>query len=215
IKELVAKEGETIDVGELMCYIQTTESQESEEEKTSEEKTTDINTQEAESKDQSMKKRYSPAMMRLDQENNIDLEQVTGTGRGGRITRKDIEKIISLGNIPPQQTKETEPEQTQAVEQPTERVTAMNTPKPESQPGDIEIPVTGVRKAIAANMVKSKTEIPHAWMTVEVDVTDLVTYRNELKDEFRQNEGFGLTFFAFFVKAVAQALKEYPELNST
>ena len=215
IKELVAKEGETIDVGELMCYIQTTESQESEEEKTSEEKTTDINTQEAESKDQSMKKRYSPAVLRLAQENNIDLEQVTGTGRGGRITRKDIEKIISLGNIPPQQTKETEPEQTQAVEQPTERVTAMNTPKPESQPGDIEIPVTGVRKAIAANMVKSKTEIPHAWMTVEVDVTDLVTYRNELKDEFRQNEGFGLTFFAFFVKAVAQALKEYPELNST
>src|SRR5699024_3502003 len=215
IKELVAKEGETIDVGELMCYIQTTESQGSEGEKTSEEKTTDMNAQEAEPKDQSMKMRYSPAVLRLAQENNIGLEQVTGTGRAGRITRKDIEKVISLGNLPPQQTKETEPKQTQAGEQPKEQVTTINTPKPASQPGDKEIPVTGVRRAIAENMVKSKTEIPHAWMTVEVDVTDLVTYRNQLKDEFRQNEGFGLTFFAFFVKAVAQALKEYPELNST
>jgi len=72
-----------------------------------------------------------------------------------------------------------------------------------------------VRKAIAQNMVKSKTEIPHAWMTVEVDVTNLAELRNAKKDEFKQKEGFSLTYFAFFVKAVAQALKEFPELNST
>lgn len=52
-------------------------------------------------------------------------------------------------------------------------------------------------------------------MTVEADVTNLVAYRNALKDEFKKQEGFSLTFFAFFVKAVAQALKEYPQLNST
>src|SRR5690625_7369573 len=63
-------------------------------------------------------------------------------------------------------------------------------------------------------MVKSKTEIPHAWMTVEADVTDLVTYRNQVKNDFKQKEGFNLTFFSFFVKAVSQALKEYPQLNS-
>src|SRR5699024_10096838 len=80
--------------------------------------------------------------------------------------------------------------------------------------GDIEIPVKGVRKAIADNMVKSTTEIPHAWMTVEVDVTELVEYRNAIKDEFKQKEGFSLTFFAFFVKSVAQSLKKYPQLNS-
>ncbi|WP_438804711.1 dihydrolipoamide acetyltransferase family protein [Oceanobacillus saliphilus] len=88
------------------------------------------------------------------------------------------------------------------------------TKQPQAQSGDIEIPVKGVRKVIAQNMVKSTQEIPHAWMTVEVDVTDLVSYRNKVKSEFKNTEGFGLTFFAFFVKSVAQALKEYPQLNS-
>jgi 2-oxoisovalerate dehydrogenase E2 component (dihydrolipoyl transacylase) len=81
--------------------------------------------------------------------------------------------------------------------------------------GDIEIPVHGVRNVIASNMVKSKQEIPHGWMMVEVDVTNLVQYRNSIKNEFKKKEGFNLTPFAFFVKAVAQSLKEYPQMNST
>ena len=69
-----------------------------------------------------------------------------------------------------------------------------------TMPGDIEIPVTGVRKAIAANMLRSKHEAPHAWMMIEVDVTNLVSYRNSIKGDFKKREGFNLTFFAFFVK---------------
>src|SRR5690606_29168513 len=80
--------------------------------------------------------------------------------------------------------------------------------------GDIEIPVSGIRRAIATNMTRSKQEIPHAWMMVEVDVTNLVQYRDEIKDEFLQKEGFKLTYFPFFVKAVAQALKQFPQINS-
>ena len=53
-------------------------------------------------------------------------------------------------------------------------------------------------------MVQSKHEIPHAWTMVEVDVTNLVQYRNSIKNEFKKKEGFNLTFFAFFVKAVAK-----------
>src|SRR5699024_4365181 len=63
--------------------------------------------------------------------------------------------------------------------------------------------------------VTSTQEIPHAWMTVEADVTSLVNYRNSLKKDFKEQEGYNLTFFAFFVKAVAQGLKEFPQLNST
>jgi 2-oxoisovalerate dehydrogenase E2 component (dihydrolipoyl transacylase) len=63
-------------------------------------------------------------------------------------------------------------------------------------------------------MLRSKHEIPHAWTMVEVDVTNLVSYRDALKTEFKQKEGFNLTYFAFFVKAVAQALKEFPQMNS-
>ncbi|WP_404452954.1 2-oxo acid dehydrogenase subunit E2 [Virgibacillus necropolis] len=215
IKELVAQEGETIEVGELMCYIDTEGGSTSgvgsaKEEPKETEKTEPVDEG---AKDQSMKKRYSPAVLRMAQDNDIDLAQVSGTGKGGRITRKDIEKIIDSGEMPKaseatsdskQQTNQSEPAPSKAP----------STPAPTSQAGDIEIPVTGVRKAIAQNMVRSTTEIPHAWMTVEVDVTDLVTYRNKVKGEFKQKEGFGLTFFAFFVKAVAQALKEYPQLNS-
>ncbi|NBJ70216.1 MULTISPECIES: dihydrolipoamide acetyltransferase family protein [Clostridia] len=213
IKELVAKEGDTIEVGELMCYIDTGgESEEIEEEsqpeseKTEQEEAIPVT-------DQSMKKRYSPAVLRLAQEHDINLEQVAGTGKSGRITRKDVEKIIASGKIPTPSKEQPDFKTEEQVSQQLAKPSA--TPKPNTYPGDIEIPVTGVRKAIAQNMVRSTQEIPHAWMTVEVDVTDLVTYRNAIKDDFKVKEGYGLTFFAFFVKAVAQALKEFPQLNST
>ncbi|MBR7554154.1 dihydrolipoamide acetyltransferase family protein [Allobacillus sp. GCM10007491] len=220
IKEIVAKEGETIEVGELICYMETESA--GEDSSTEENKETSTQekseTTEEENKDQSMKKRYSPAVMRMAQENDIDLNQVDGSGKGGRITRKDIEKIIASGDIPKPSAQEETPAQQVADE--TKSMSAKTqsqsqSPSVPTQDGDIEIPVTGVRKAIAQNMVTSKTEIPHAWMTVEVDVTDLVAFRDAKKVEFKQNEGFSLTYFAFFVKAVAQALKEYPQLNSS
>lgn len=219
IKELVAQEGETIAVGELMCYIETEDSATAVKESPGIEKDAIESASEGTSaSDQSMKKRYSPAVLRMSQENGIDLSVVEGTGRGGRITRKDIEKVIKSGEIPKVDDAgrdldipATAPETKQASKAPK----SSSAPKQTAQAGDIEIPVTGIRKVIAQNMVRSTQEIPHAWMTVEVDVTDLVKYRNKVKNEFKQKEGFGLTFFAFFVKAVAQALKEYPQLNST
>jgi 2-oxoisovalerate dehydrogenase E2 component (dihydrolipoyl transacylase) len=216
IKELVAEEGQTIAVGDLMCYIDTedgavdaTQAVNKETDEAPKETTEEPN------QDQSMKKRYSPAVLRLAQENDIDLDQVTGSGQKGRITRKDIENYLSNGKPKTRSSNQevsSKPSQAQAV--PVVEKAPSSAPVSDMQQGDIEIPVTGVRKAIAQNMVRSKQEIPHAWMTVEVDVTDLVTYRNQIKDDFKKKEGFSLTFFAFFVKAVAQALKEYPQLNS-
>ncbi|WP_394217791.1 dihydrolipoamide acetyltransferase family protein [Halobacillus trueperi] len=231
IKELVASEGDTIEVGELMCHIEVEGAAGSAEEPAEEEnkQAPAQETPVAEEKpsaskkpekkqDKGNKKRYSPAVMTLAQEHDIDLNQVDGSGRGGRITRKDIEKIIASGDIP----KAGEEKAKAPAEQPAQAeqkaapasASAPQTPNVQAGEGDIEIPVTGVRKAIAANMVKSKTEIPHAWMMVEVDVTNLVELRNAKKNQFKQQEGFSLTYFAFFVKAVAQALKEYPQLNS-
>ncbi|WP_079479788.1 dihydrolipoamide acetyltransferase family protein [Halobacillus salinus] len=226
IKELVAQEGDTIEVGDLMCYVEVEgggsvskeDSTPAKEEKAaaSEEKADKQETKPAK-KEKGSKKRYSPAVMTLAQEHDIDLNQVDGSGRGGRITRKDIEKIIESGEIPtaseaPQQE---EAKQPQAAPSQPAASTQPSAPNIQAGEGDIEIPVTGVRKAIASNMVKSKTEIPHAWMMVEVDVTNLVQLRNAKKNQFKQQEGFSLTYFAFFVKAVAQALKEYPQLNSS
>ena len=211
IKELAAEEGETIAVGELMCKIETEGGASQESAEKSEEKQKEAVVETEESVDNSMKKRYSPAVLKMAQENDVDLSLINGTGRGGRITRKDLEKIVASGEIP-----STTSEQT-TTEEPKQKSnqTKIQHPQTQTQTGDIEIPVTGVRKVIAQKMVTSKQEIPHAWMTVEVDVTDLVMYRNSMKNEFKQKEGYSLTFFSFFVKAVAQALKEYPQLNST
>ena len=200
IKEIVVKEGETIEVGSLMCYIETEDTGNggnSQLLKAPNKEDKKLNTV-----DQSMKKRYSPAVLKLAQEHNIDLSTVEGTGHGGRITRKDMERFIGGMNKQKQIKKQAEYEDIN------------NTNEREIQTGDIEIPISGVRKVIADNMVRSKHEIPHAWMTVEVDVTEMVNYRNKIKTNFLKKEGFNLTYFAFFVYAVANALKEYPQLNS-
>lgn len=218
IKELVAGEGDTIAVGDIMCHIETeaSDSAASTDEtvvKKSVEATNDVK----EEKDTSMKKRYSPAVLRLAQDNDIDLTLIDGSGRGGRITRKDLEKIIASGQIPQPEVKQADQAiETEAIQQKQPQQTANNAGKTTTTgAGDIKIPVTGVRKAIAQKMVMSVQEIPHAWMTVEVDVTNLVALRNALKHDFKKQEGYNLTFFAFFVKAVAVALKEFPQLNST
>jgi 2-oxoisovalerate dehydrogenase E2 component (dihydrolipoyl transacylase) len=227
IKEIIAKEGETLPVGAVICTIEVegegTAAETKHEEASKAEETKGEAAQAPKKADRGNKGRYSPAVLRLAQEHNIDLEQVQGTGLGGRITRKDLLKLIESGNIPkaggqPAASAQPAPQPTRAQEAPKaepaavpKRPAAPNVPV---QAGDIEIPVTPVRKAIATHMLRSKHEAPHAWTMVEVDVTNLVAYRDSIKDEFKKREGFNLTYFAFFVKAVAQALKEFPQLNS-
>ncbi len=218
IKELIAEEGETLAVGEVICIIETAGG-------SSEPTASNLNVVETPERDEkiaqepadnSSKLRYSPAVLKLSQEHNIDLSQVTGTGAGGRITRKDLQKLIQSGEIP-SSAGLVEKEATQTPNKTIEKQVSKPATSPSitsSSVGDIEIPVTGVRKAIAANMLRSKHEAPHAWTMIEVDATNMVEYRNSIKGEFKQKEGFNLTFFAFFVKAVAQALKEFPQINS-
>jgi 2-oxoisovalerate dehydrogenase E2 component (dihydrolipoyl transacylase) len=218
IKEILAEEGTTLAVGEAICTIEVSgvSGVEAVVETNNHPAKQELETTKKE--EQPNKKRYSPAVLRISQENDIDLEQVNGTGAGGRITRKDLLQLIESGSIPKvgaikQDVTEEIVSTTTRAEIEKVKQLQPQTP-PLTVPGDIEIPVTGVRKAIAANMVRSRTEVPHAWMMMEVDVTNLVEYRNSVKEGFKQKEGFNLTFFAFFVKAVAQVLKEFPQINS-
>ena len=205
IKEIIVQEGETIEVDELICYIETDKDETTEESNSAKEKS-DIGEAVVETTNEvSMSHRYSPAVLSLSQQHGIHLDDVTGTGIGGRITRKDIQKYI-------QHRKSSVTEGTTQTEE--------RTSKPVVQPQATQnyeegYELTGVRKAIADKMVLSTTEIPHAWMTVEVDVTNLVKYRNRVKQSFKDREGFNLTYFPFFIYAVAQALQAYPILNST
>ncbi|MCQ55628.1 2-oxo acid dehydrogenase subunit E2 [Listeria monocytogenes] len=210
IKEILAEEDETLEVGEVICTIETADAGSSEPvaevEQTETKAPEKQETKQVKLADAPASGRFSPAVLRIAGENNIDLSTVEGTGKGGRITRKDLLQVIENG---PVATKA----EVQSQSAPQEKTA---TPAPvRSAAVDREIPINGVRKAIAKHMSVSKQEIPHAWMMVEVDATGLVRYRNAVKDSFKKEEGYSLTYFAFFIKAVAQALKEFPQLNST
>lgn len=143
--------------------------------------------------------RLSPAVRRLAQEHSVDVSQVQGTGLGGRITRDDVLKFVESGPA-------TAPAAAPA-RQPAGETSADGE--------ETYITVTPVRRMIAEAMVKSVSEIPSAWSTVEVDVTSLVSLRASVRAEFEQKQGSSLTYLPFVIKAVVEALKEFPTMNAT
>ena len=143
--------------------------------------------------------RLSPAVRRLAQEHSIDVTQIPGTGLGGRITRDDVLKFIASG--------------------PTQTATASPAPRLQGETSadgqETYITVTPVRRMIAEAMVKSVTEIPSAWTMVEVDVSGLVALRASIRGEFEPKLGASLTYLPFVIKAVVEALKQFPTMNAT
>ncbi|WP_301170723.1 dihydrolipoamide acetyltransferase family protein [Brevibacillus nitrificans] len=234
VTEIVVPEGETVAIGTLILYIE--ESGEAGETQAAPAASAAPSapvaavavTQQAAPRPTAApeggKQRYSPAVMVLSQEHGIDLSRVVGTGAGGRVTRKDVQAIIDAGGQKPAEVAQ-QPvvAQTPSTPEPTAAPAAASapvthTPAPSEIPvasGDQVIPVSSIRRTIANRMVQSKHEAPHAWTMVEVDVTNLVNFRNQAKGEFTRKEGINLTFLPFFIKAVVEALKEYPMINST
>ena len=145
--------------------------------------------------------RPSPAVRRLAREHGVDLAQVSGTGLGGRITRDDL--LLHVQTKQGTASPAAAPPQDQIAPQPAQDV--------EDEP----VPLTPVRRMIAEAMVRSVSQIPHAWSTVEVDVTNLVALRNQTRPSFEEKEGVDLTYLPFIIKAVVVSLKEHPTLNAT
>ena len=139
--------------------------------------------------------RLSPAVRRLADEHSLDVSQISGTGTGGRITRDDVLKFLEQDTA------------------------ATIDPNPATQPqpsGEEEfLPLTPVRRMIADAMVRSVTEIPHAWSTVEIDVTNLVALRASVREAFLQEEGVTLTYLPFVIRAVVESLRKFPTKNAT
>ena len=145
--------------------------------------------------------RSSPVVRRLAAEHDVDISEISGTGTGGRVTKKDIESFI--------EEREAAPAVAARAETPV--------PEPERaavHDGDEVLELTSIRRAIANRMAQSKAEIPHAWTLVEVDMTGLAALREKEKSAFAEREGIKLTYLPFIVKAAVEALKEQPVLNS-
>lgn len=164
------------------------------------------------------KPRLSPVVARMIEENNLEVNDIQGTGNNGRITKTDVRKFIASG-AKKQVTSSTETKPVQEVTPITtvakpDKVTTSEAIVTSGERTIVQKP-SATRRMIADRMVKSTTEIPHAWLVVEADVTELVKLRNQLKDEYQQEHGYKLTYFPFFLQAVSRAIRQYPVMNSS
>ena len=167
--------------------------------------------------------RLSPAVRRLAREHSVDVSYIAGTGIGGRITRNDVLRYLESGAEDGAAAGGVaEPSATAAVPTPPAGPAIAPTPAPPvSEPAagvaddEERIPLSPVRRMIADAMVRSVTQIPHAWSMVEADITRLVARRRRERDDFRRREGVNLTYLPFALKAVAASLKEHPTLNAS
>ncbi len=145
-----------------------------------------------------MKDFFSPGLLRLAKEKGIsldELERIAGTGEGGRLTKKDLESHIEKRQGPK---------------------TCSAMPRAPLVSGDVErVKMTGMRKAIADNMVRSFYEAPHASLITEVDVTDVLKLIQHKKEEFLARHHVKLTITSFVIRAIAKALHEFPFINSS
>lgn len=149
---------------------------------------------------------FSPALLRLARENGInfdELSKIPGTGDAGRVTKKDLELYL-------------EKKRGACKPCPAMAVKSAAVPSSAEITAEIErLKMTGMRKAIADNMVRSFYEAPHATLVTEVDVTSILKLIQKQKEEFLARNGFKLTITSFVAHSIAKALQEFPLINSS
>ncbi|MDA1279558.1 MAG: dihydrolipoamide acetyltransferase family protein [Chloroflexi bacterium] len=138
-------------------------------------------------------RRHSPVVVRLATQHKVDLSSISGTGLGGRVTKNDVLSAVEAGK--------------------SSTETVLEVPSPGV--GDTVVKPTSIRRMIADHMVKSMTEIPHAWSAIEVDVTGLVGWRTANRERFERDHGVRLTYLPVALHVVADALNLNPRINSS
>ena len=206
LREIRFQEGDTVEINTVVAVIDDGESQQmNPEEKTPQRIEKDIAIDLKGSGNQETKKpRSSPLVKRLAKEEDIDLNEVEGSGLGGRITKADIMNYLSERENIAEVTRPLVQQAQQKVEVPT-RVSSK----------DKIVPMSAMRLNIAEHMVGSKSAAAHVTTVFEVDMTSVVKIKIKETDEFYRSEGVKLSFTPFFVKAVANTLVEYPVMNAS
>jgi pyruvate dehydrogenase E2 component (dihydrolipoamide acetyltransferase) len=157
----------------------------------------------------------SPVVARIAAEHDVDVSQIEGTGRGGRVTKKDILKHIESG--PAQAPAAPPAEETQAPGAPAAQ---KQPPAPAAAPaaaaagaGETVEPMSAMRKGIAEHMRRSLDTSAHVTSSIEVDMTKIASLRQKLKKEWADAYGVNPTYLAFVARAVVETLKDYPWIN--
>jgi len=146
---------------------------------------------------------YSPAVRKLAEELGVSLDEVSGTGEGGRVTKRDVELFSQARGPKPAPA---------AMPQ----VVPPEAPRELRELSEEEklLPLTKMRRTIAEHMVRSKQVAPHVTSIAEADFTEIARFREAKKAAFRNAKGTSLTFLPFILKATAHVLREFPTLNA-
>ena len=212
VTSLLVEEGETVEVGASLLELDGDSSSPSVEEKVSSKENnitepvkeiTEGVKMEAPTPSPSVKSnslKLSPVVRKIASENQLDLEQISGTGTGGRITRKDIEAYMASGSVAKKLPNDT-PVQKEVKQTESPKVTT----------GEI----SRLRRRIAENMVMSKQTSAHVMTSIEVDYENVEILRSKHKKSFKEENGFSLTYLPFISLATIYALREHPVVNSS
>ncbi|MCH7414708.1 2-oxo acid dehydrogenase subunit E2 [Belliella sp. R4-6] len=218
LKKILVKEGEIVAVGAPIAIIETEEETSGSVEQSSKESpsqkeelvaaapehtSTLVSDTSSEKSVEGDERFYSPLVQSIAKEENIsksELAKISGTGKDGRVTKVDMLEYIKERNTPKSSPKP-----------------SISAPMPKAEvsisAGDEIIEMDRMRKMIAQRMLDSKRISPHVTSFVEADVTNIVLWRNKVKDAYKKKEGEALTFTPFFVHAVARAIKDFPMIN--
>ena len=223
LKEALFREGDVVQVGSIFAVIETDQNVGTE----IEDEKVELSEMEVESEilkplekevseqiivENTSDRFYSPLVKSIAKKENInqdELDQITGSGANGRVTKKDMLNYLDnkTNQTPISPIKQEKPKpQTPTVISTTSTV--------QNGEGEI-IEMDRMRKMIADHMVHSVHTAPHVTSFVEADVTNLVLWRNKYKKEFENREGEKLTFTPIFIEAVAKALRDFPMVNSS
>jgi len=220
LKQILFNEGDVVEVGAVFAVIETESGENSESiniDNSSVSETIEkeiLKPLENENKDVAIisngNKFYSPLVKSIAKQEGIsqkELENIDGSGLNGRVTKKDILNFIA--NKPATNIIKEEPQKIEkkVQDKPTTPISIGS--------NDEIVEMDRMRKMIADHMVMSVHTAPHVTSFVEADVTNVVLWRNKNKKQFQEKEGEKLTFTPIFVEAVAQALRDFPMVNSS
>lgn len=161
---------------------------------------------------------YSPLVRSIAKTEGVTLEQldaIQGSGENSRVTKKDILAFINNGGATtasPAKEVASKPAQTSAKSAPAAK-TEIHTPEVPIYEGDEIVEMDRMRKLIADHMVMSVHTSPHVTSYVEADVTNIVMWRNKIKNDFMEKEGEKMTFTPIFIEAIVKAIKDFPGVN--
>jgi pyruvate dehydrogenase E2 component (dihydrolipoamide acetyltransferase) len=171
--------------------------------------------------------RSSPLVRRMARENNVDLNQVPGTGLGGRISKNDIQNFIQqhasgggrpqmVSTPPPSRPAQQPQAQQQQQPQPQQQAQTQPVPVPQIQtvPGEV-VPMTPMRKKIAERMVESKRTSAHVHSVFKVDMTRIARFREKNRKAWEARNGVKLTYLPFIAKAMLHGIRVKPIMNSS